>query len=115
MRAKKKALREQKAIISVYPHYPFQDLDEPEIRSEARAYMRMRQDELPPNDESYVVRSRKIPDRRLAFPDQRLWQRLRRHAEESHEQQRTDDTIALAVPLTVGQLAIEQVNIQPEL
>lgn len=114
MRAKKRALREQKALIAIYPHYPFQDLDIPEVHTEARAYMQMRRDELPPNDGSYVVRSRNMPDRRLAFPDQRLWQRLRSHSEQMHTEQEVGSLIKIA-PQVAGQLAVEQAVYPPEL
>jgi hypothetical protein len=114
MRANKKARREAAAIAEAFPLHPFQDLDNPEVHRQASAYMRMRHKEVNdmpavPGESEYVVRSRKIPDRRLTFPDMRLWQRLRRHAEKSRLQNPESLYEGQIVPQVAGHLALEQV------
>ena len=60
----------------------YRNLDQAETRTLARRYLRTQLETLShvPGESEYVVRTRKLPDRRLNFDDQRLARRLRRYS-----------------------------------
>jgi hypothetical protein len=80
------ARRHEKAVEAVrskYPDYPFDNLDDPDIRREARRYLREVPRMHPEGLSEIVIVSHKLPDRRLGFPDQHLQMRLRHLSREA--------------------------------
>ncbi len=72
----RKVEKKMTGIREQFPHYPFANLEELDVRIEARDYLRTRPIERIDGESEYVTRSTGLPDRRLTFSDQQLWKRL---------------------------------------